>query len=114
MKVFSCHDDPCSAGPHGPDDGFFVGWLHSIRQSPADDVNRAASDRNDLGAAPVCSNVHTIAKSGHKTIEMVDNTVVKIIPKDGKRFSSNVHAYREGNDLVLCYADGTAVTISNL
>jgi hypothetical protein len=83
-------------------------------KAPADDVNRAASDRNDLGAAPMCSNVHTIAKSGHKTIEMVDNTVVKIVPKDGKRFSSNVHAYREGNDLVLCYADGTAVTISNL
>jgi len=57
---------------------------------------------------------HTIAKSGHKIIDMVDDTVMKIIPKDGKRFTSNVHAYREGNDLVLCYADGTAVTIANL
>ena len=57
---------------------------------------------------------HTIAKSGHKTIDMVDGAVMKIIPKDGKRFTSNVHAYREGNDLVLCYADGTAVTIANL
>ncbi|KAE9630082.1 hypothetical protein FEE96_05750 [Parasedimentitalea maritima] len=62
----------------------------------------------------MCTKTHTIAKSGHKTIDMVDNTVMKIIPKDGKRFTSNVHAYREGNDLVLCYADGTAVTIANL
>lgn len=62
----------------------------------------------------MCMKTHTIAKSGHKTIDMVDDTVMRIIPKDGNRFTSNVHAYREGNDLVLCYADGTAVTIVNL
>jgi hypothetical protein len=62
----------------------------------------------------MCMKTHTISNSGHKTIDMVDDTVMKIVPKEGKRFTSNVHAYREGNDLVLCYADGTAVTIANL
>ncbi len=57
---------------------------------------------------------HNIAKAGHTTVDMADDAVMKIIPKDGKRFTSNVHAYREGNALVLCYADGTAVTLANL
>ncbi len=57
---------------------------------------------------------HTVTKAGHTAVDMADDAVMKIIPKDGKRFTSNVHAYREGNDLVLCYADGTAVTLTNL
>lgn len=56
---------------------------------------------------------YTVAKAGNTTVDMADDAVMKIIPKGG-RFTSNVHAYQEGNALVLCYADGTAVTLANL
>lgn len=57
--------------------------------------------------------IHKITKNSHSVIDMADNTVMKIIPKQG-RFAGKADVYCDTSGLVLCYPDGTSVTIANL
>ncbi|MBS0123419.1 hypothetical protein [Thetidibacter halocola] len=55
---------------------------------------------------------HQIARARNTAIDLRENTVVRVVPKDGARFAGKAAVAYEDNAIVFAYADGTTVSLT--